>query len=125
MPNTPIAECAKLFYGLYPNGNFQQEIGWYIESGAFRSDGKVAYLARAADTRVRESYAGDVERWNDGHKNAWFIAYAAGDIGLLGDALRATRPHYPYIIWGRSQWDFGEYKVVETYKFLKTIKRII
>lgn len=119
----PIETISKLYYDLFPTGQFGLEIKWYVEHGLFHSDPTVAYLARPADTRIPESYGSNPDKWGNGHWNAWCVAYAAGDIRDLCRHLVAVRPHYPYIIFERTQWEFGKSKVLKTTQFINTIKK--
>lgn len=127
--NEPIQQIKQLFEKehLGTGGNFALELGWYIENGAIRSDNGIAYLARRADTRTPESYEGDPNEWLDKdcieRSNAWFVAYAAGDLKQLTSALKSLQPHFEYLIWGRSHWERGRYRITKTKDFLKHITK--
>lgn len=123
--NQPIQEIYQLFKNENPKANIINDILWYSRYGVFRSDGRIALLARSADTRTPESYEGESDKWGNGDHNAWFVAYCSGDLRSIYEAIKTTRPHYPYLIWGRSKWVGERYRIVDTKQFLNKIKQII
>ena len=120
----PLLEIATLFYENHPTGQFQNELDWYVKRGTAILSPNFAVLYRPCSTFDKSSYENMPERWDYEHSNAWFIAYAAGDVKKLGKLLTIIEPHYQYIIWARSKQDGLINKIYKTSEFIKTYGKI-
>lgn len=116
----PLQQIAKLFYENHPTGRFDTEISYYLAKGFVFISPDYAILARACDTTIPETYLGGYDFWEKGEPNAWFCAYAAGDLSKFGDVIQSLHVQYPYVVWGRIGRD--GWRIARREVFLRLIK---